>query len=111
MDRYERAVARRELLRLGVAASVAAVWAPRGLLWGWTQAPLLATTPATPGPFYPVIRPADRDSDLTRLAGHRSRAQGEVIHVAGRVLSLRPGGPRPRGALAGQHLRSIRSPL
>jgi protocatechuate 3,4-dioxygenase beta subunit len=89
MDSYERAVTRRELLRLGVAASVAAVWAPRGLLWGWAQSPLLPTTPTTPGPFYPVIRPADRDSDLTLLAGHSRRAQGQVIHVAGRVLNLR----------------------
>ena len=29
MDDYERAATRRELLRLGVAAGVAAVWAPR----------------------------------------------------------------------------------
>ena len=89
MDDYERASTRRELLRLGVAAGVAAVWAPRGVLWGWSQAPLAPTTPTTPGPFYPIIRPMDRDSDLTRLKGHTKRAQGQVIDLVGRVLNAR----------------------
>lgn len=89
MDGYERAVTRRELLRLGVSAGVAAVWVPRGLLWGWAQDPLPVTPALTIGPFYPVIRPSERDSDLTRLAGHKRRAQGQVLHVAGRVLNQR----------------------
>jgi protocatechuate 3,4-dioxygenase beta subunit len=89
MDAYERAVTRRELLRLGIAAGVAAVWMPTGLLWGWTQAALPATPTTTPGPFYPVIKPPDRDTDLTHVSGHRARAQGQVIHVAGRVLNQR----------------------
>ena len=89
MDEHERASTRRELLRLGVAAGVAAVWAPRGVLWGWSQAPLAPTTPTTPGPFYPIIRPMDRDSDLTLLKGHTKRAQGQVIDLVGRVLNAR----------------------
>ncbi|MBA4752763.1 MAG: hypothetical protein H2055_11125 [Sphingopyxis sp.] len=47
--------------------------------------------PVTPlmdlGPFYPVQRPLDDDADLTRLKGHKGRAQGEVIEVSGRVLT------------------------
>jgi len=89
MDSYERAVTRRELLRIGVTASVAAVWVPRGLLWGWAQADLPPTPSAILGPFYPVIKPAEQDSDLSHLSGHRARAQGQVIHVAGRVLNSR----------------------
>lgn len=96
MDSYERAATRRELLRLGVAASVAAVWMPRGLLWGSSQAELPATPSTTPGPFYPVMKPPDRDTDLTQVAGLRTRAQGQVIHVAGRVLNQR--GEPIRGA-------------
>jgi protocatechuate 3,4-dioxygenase beta subunit len=79
-------------MRLGVSAAVAAVWTPRGLLWGWDarDAPRLPTTPSTvAGPFYPVIRPIEQDSDLTWVAGRGRRAQGQVIHVAGRVLSER----------------------
>jgi len=88
MDSYERAVTRRELLRLGVSASVAAVWMPR-LLWGESPERLLATPSTTAGPFYPVIRPVDHDSDLTHVAGRGNQAQGQVIHIAGRVLNQR----------------------
>jgi protocatechuate 3,4-dioxygenase, beta subunit len=38
------------------------------------------------GPFFPVEHPVDVDADLTRLAGHKARAKGSVIEVAGRVL-------------------------
>ena len=38
------------------------------------------------GPFYPIRRLAENDSDLTRLKGHKNRAKGEVIEVTGRVL-------------------------
>jgi protocatechuate 3,4-dioxygenase beta subunit len=35
-----------------------------------------------------VIRPREHDTDLTRTKGHRARAQGQVIHVAGRVMNV-----------------------
>jgi protocatechuate 3,4-dioxygenase, beta subunit len=89
MNAYERTATRRELLRLGIVAGVAAVWMPRGPLWGWTQGNLATTPATTPGPFYPVIKPPDRDTDLTQVRGHRTRAQGQVIHVSGRVLNQR----------------------
>src|SRR5437870_1358117 len=89
MDAYERAVTRRELLRLGIVSGLAAVWMPRGLLWGWTYEVLPPTPNTTPGPFYPVVKPPERDTDLIHVRGHRSRAQGQVIHVAGRVLNQR----------------------
>lgn len=89
MDAYERAATRRELLRLGLVAGVAAVWLPPGLLRGWPQEMLPGTPATTPGPFYPVIKPPDRDTDLIHVKGHRGRAQGQVITVAGRVLTSR----------------------
>lgn len=46
----------------------------------------LAGTPAqVEGPFYPVHKQADKDLDMTRVAGRKARAQGEVIEVSGRV--------------------------
>jgi protocatechuate 3,4-dioxygenase beta subunit len=89
MDSHERAVTRCEILRLGVTASVAAIWVPHGLLWGWDEKLLSATASTVAGPFYPLVRPLERDTDLTRLAGHSSRAKGQIIHVVGRVLSQR----------------------
>lgn len=46
------------------------------------------------GPFYPVRKPVDGHTDLTRLSGRSGVAQGPVIHVMGRVLSVR-GEPAP----------------
>jgi len=53
----------------------------------------LADKPATAespmGPFYPLVRPADSDSDLTMVSGRTGRASGQVIEVTGRVLDVR----------------------
>ena len=62
-----------------------------GLAAGALAAPAAAAaarpTPANPeGPFYPVHDQADRDMDLTRIAGHSERALGEVIRVMGQVV-------------------------
>jgi protocatechuate 3,4-dioxygenase beta subunit len=46
------------------------------------------------GPFYPLTKPADSDADLTLIKGHSQRAQGQVIYVAGRILSV-AGEPLP----------------
>lgn len=46
-----------------------------------------ALTPAeTEGPFYPENTNAERDVDLTRLAGRSERAAGQLIEMRGRVL-------------------------
>lgn len=83
---------RRQFLELGIIAGVMTVCAPDS--WAQTETP---TTPsAVLGPYYPIIRPVERDTDLTRLRGHRARANGQVIHVAGRILNQR--GEPLRGA-------------
>jgi protocatechuate 3,4-dioxygenase beta subunit len=46
-----------------------------------------AITPANPeGPFYPIHKQADKDTDLTLVEGHTERAKGQVIRVTGQVL-------------------------
>ena len=46
----------------------------------------LAPTPAqTEGPFYPRTFPADRDGDLTRVAGHGAAARGHPLYLQGVV--------------------------
>ena len=91
----ERARTRRELIRAGVLSSVVAVWSPTWLLYG-QELPLPSTPSTILGPFYPLIKPRDSDSDLTRIAGKRVRARGQVIDIAGRVLNQR--GTPVRGA-------------
>jgi hypothetical protein len=41
------------------------------------------------GPFYPVVRPPDHDTDLTVIKGKRGRAEGKVVYLTGRVLDSR----------------------
>ena len=49
------------------------------------------TLPRTPGqilgPFYP-LKPLPATSDLTKVAGRSGRAQGQVLNVMGRVLTV-----------------------
>jgi len=74
-------VGRRAVLGGALAASLAG---------GARAQDLLPWTPSiTLGPFYPVIRPADVDADLTRIAGRAGRAQGEVIQVIGKMIDRR----------------------
>jgi protocatechuate 3,4-dioxygenase beta subunit len=40
------------------------------------------------GPFYPVQKPRDQDTDLTVIHGKKGKAQGQVIYITGRVLNL-----------------------
>ena len=40
------------------------------------------------GPFYPVRKPLDQDADLTTIAGKPGRAEGQVLHVMGRVVNV-----------------------
>jgi protocatechuate 3,4-dioxygenase beta subunit len=63
---------------------------------GEAQSVVLAPTPSQPeGPFYPRTLPADRDSDLTQIAGRAAKATGTPLYLTGTV-SARDG--RPLGA-------------
>lgn len=66
--------------RAFAAGAIAAAVSGRAL-----GAPTL-TAESPMGPFYPLRRPGDADADLTRVAGRRGRASGQVIEVSGRVL-------------------------
>lgn len=52
-------------------------------------AALWPTSTQVLGPFYPVTLPADRDTDLTLIAGRDGRAEGQVIDLAGQVLDAK----------------------
>jgi protocatechuate 3,4-dioxygenase, beta subunit len=77
---------RRDLLKTGIALGGLTLLDPMMVLAGDDAAERLAATPnLTPGPFYPVIKPLEKDADLTVVAGRGGRAQGQVIHVVGQV--------------------------
>jgi protocatechuate 3,4-dioxygenase beta subunit len=50
---------------------------------------LVATSAQDLGPFYPMLRPADHDADLTRVKGRDGTAMGQPITVIGRIVDLR----------------------
>jgi protocatechuate 3,4-dioxygenase beta subunit len=41
------------------------------------------------GPFYPLTLPKDQDFDLSLVAGHKTRALGQLLYVSGRVVNPR----------------------
>jgi protocatechuate 3,4-dioxygenase beta subunit len=47
---------------------------------------LVATPRQTAGPFYPTRFPDDADNDLVTVAGRTTPAQGQIVHLTGRVL-------------------------
>jgi protocatechuate 3,4-dioxygenase, beta subunit len=77
--------------RLVLASAAAA----GGATFGWVvpalaqAAPLVVTPPQPLGPFYPSPLPAERDNDLTRVAGGSGAALGEVAFVSGLVFDQR----------------------
>jgi protocatechuate 3,4-dioxygenase beta subunit len=56
----------------------------------------LVTPEVGMGPFYPMLKPLDKDADLTSVKGQKGVAAGTIIHVAGRVFDQK--GKPVRGA-------------
>jgi protocatechuate 3,4-dioxygenase, beta subunit len=93
--RAQNGMSRRHLLGLAVAGGGLA-------MAGGVRAVFAQAFRRTPdqilGPFYPVVKPLDQDADLTTIAGKPGRAEGQVIHVMGRVLTV-AGHPVPGARL------------
>jgi protocatechuate 3,4-dioxygenase beta subunit len=78
---------RRQLLKRAAALGAVSLGVP----WrtGFAQQRTMPTPDQILGPFYPVRKPVDGGTDLTRLPGSDASAQGELIYVMGRVLNMR----------------------
>jgi protocatechuate 3,4-dioxygenase, beta subunit len=85
MGKSENRLSRREVLGMAVGLGS---WALSTSVFA-QDATRLFTPPLTLGPFYPQVKPLDQDADLTLIKGRTTRAEGQVIHVAGRVLNLK----------------------
>jgi len=85
MNKQEKLFSRRQMLEwaAGFGGSVLTGSA-------FAQQSRRASTPEVMmGPFYPLLKPLDEDADLTIIKGHKARAEGKVIHVAGRVVDIK----------------------
>ena len=95
----EHVASRRRVLKMALALGAVSLTAPlRSALAqdasGFNPQGPVPTPDQILGPFYPVQKPTDGGSDLTHLKGRSGHAQGQVIYVMGRVLSVR-GEPAP----------------
>jgi protocatechuate 3,4-dioxygenase beta subunit len=82
MEIVRRFSRRRVLLATGACATVAAVGGVAAAADQFRRTPAQVL-----GPFYPLDKPLDADADLTLVKGRKGRAQGQVLHVMGRVLN------------------------
>jgi protocatechuate 3,4-dioxygenase, beta subunit len=89
-----RNLGRRKLLK--IAAAFGAMGAMSPVKLALAQSRLRRTPDQVLGPFYPAMKTADLSGDLTHVPGHTGRAEGQVLNVMGRVLSIK--GEPVRGA-------------
>jgi protocatechuate 3,4-dioxygenase beta subunit len=75
----------RRLVLRAAAALAATAALPR--LPAFAAERLVATPRQTAGPFYPTRFPEDVDNDLVTMTGRPQPAQGQIIHVTGRLLT------------------------
>jgi len=85
-------LSRRQVLEMSLTLGGIALSLPLSSVLAQTG--LRRTPDQVLGPFYPVTKPLDQDTDLTSIQGKPGRAEGQVIHLMGRVLDLQ-GNPVP----------------
>lgn len=88
MDELDSGVSRRRFVGMASSTVSACMVALPRLTFAQEPA-LRETADLITGPFYPRVKPADRDADLTWIPGHRSRAKGQVVHLSGRVMNIK----------------------
>jgi len=83
--KMEKEISRRSFLEMSAAIGGLAVSGEFIPVFAQEKRPL--TDDQVLGPFYPVKKPLDRDADLTHIRGRRLSAKGQIIHLAGRVIT------------------------
>ncbi len=90
-------VSRRRFVGMASATTGACIVGLPKLAYG-QDAALRETADLITGPFYPQVKPNDHDADLTWVRSHRSRAEGRVVHLSGRLLTI-CGRPVPNASI------------
>ena len=83
-------LSRRRLVRLASLATGTLTVSGVSTLFANEQDPVRReTADLVTGPFYPRVKPSDRDADLTLVRGHHQRAAGQLVQLSGRVTNLK----------------------
>lgn len=85
-DRFS--ISRRKMIHLSLAMAGGAMAGSSLSILG-AEKELMDTPENVLGPFYPMTKPLEQDADLTMIHGHKERAQGQIIHLSGRVLNIK----------------------
>lgn len=83
--KIEKDISRRRFLEMSSALGGIIAYSELGSVLA--QEKRLLTEEQVLGPFYPMMKPLDRDADLTHLRGRRASAKGQIIHLMGRVVN------------------------
>lgn len=90
MGDHSTGLSRRRLVRLASLATGALALTEVSTLFADEQDPVRReTADLITGPFYPRVKPRDRDADLTLVRGRHRRAAGQVVQLSGRVTNLK----------------------
>ncbi len=86
MKNEEKNLSRRQMLQMGLGFGGLAILG--GSAFAQTIERIV-TPEVGMGPFYPMLKPLDKDADLTSVKGQKGVAAGAIVHVAGRVLDTK----------------------
>lgn len=84
MGNVKKEYSRREIL--GMAVGLGGLYSAGDSVFA-QEAKRMLTPEAIAGPFYPILKPLDKDADLTLIGRKKTRAAGKIVHVTGRVLN------------------------
>ncbi len=83
-------LSRRRFVGIASRATGALAFTGVGPLFANDQDAILReTADLITGPFYPRVKPRDRDADLTLVRGHSQRAAGQLVQLSGRVTNVK----------------------
>jgi protocatechuate 3,4-dioxygenase, beta subunit len=89
MSEADNGFSRRQLLRMAISLSGITLYTDATPAFAQVPAARVFTPSIILGPFYPQIKPADQDADLTLLRGRQKPAEGKAVYLTGRVLNLK----------------------
>jgi protocatechuate 3,4-dioxygenase beta subunit len=90
MYKLSSKLSRRRFVEIASLATGALPFTDLAALFAHAQSPpLRETADLITGPFYPLVKPGDRDADLTLVRGHHQRAAGQTVHLSGRITNVK----------------------
>jgi protocatechuate 3,4-dioxygenase beta subunit len=89
MNKRHNKFSRREVLGMVAAVGGLAVCGDGSEAVAQTAQGPVFTPSVILGPFYPQVKPAEQDRDLTMMSGRKKRADGTVIYLTGQVRNLK----------------------